>query len=115
MHPGLTRTLLILMLLLITGQAASAPCASDAFISAQVSVENSHCQMQSMEHHCNQSGEEHTDCEQACKCCPGHCASALPSADRKDPAPTRLALATSYSKIIPSPLPETALRPPIPR
>lgn len=126
MHSGLTRLLLLMLALTLNGQAFAAPCGSFREGSGghhQMSDGNpAHCEEEASAHHCHQGAEASMDiaddtsaesCEQACSCCPGHCASAITVAEHSSSYNFRGTDSSLYANSHASPLPEAKLRPPI--
>ncbi|WP_156035105.1 hypothetical protein [Microbulbifer sp. HZ11] len=121
----LTRILLLLMTLTLNGQAFAAPCGSRDAGSGEhhqtaTSARIEQCAQGAHQHHCHQGGDTEaaepspaSSCEQACSCCPGHCASAIPAAEHTEPARPIITSITLYNISHSAPLPETTLRPPI--
>ncbi|WP_323845499.1 hypothetical protein [Microbulbifer magnicolonia] len=120
MNDALSRFLLLFLLLALNGQAFAAPCASagggdDSHHQSEHSATASHCSVDETAHHCDSAdaGETLEACEQACSCCPGHCASAMPGSEFTGSASLPAADNAIYVELHSSPLPEAALRPPI--
>ncbi|MGL6162196.1 hypothetical protein [Microbulbifer sp.] len=115
--------MLLLLLLVLCGQALAAPCAEmDSHGEGQTPAgsmhdtgRDMHCDKAAGADHCTETTAvgENTDCDQTCGCCPGHCVGALPAGDFQATAPLRNTPATAYAEINSSPEPETAIRPPI--
>jgi len=116
-------TLLLLLLLAITGRALAAPCATDAHgdhaAAAAATPQQAHCHHSGDAAHekpCAQQGDQTGgDCERGCNCCPGHCATALPSSNAPCGMPAGVSPATAYREDNSSPSLESAIRPPISR
>ncbi|WP_091510388.1 hypothetical protein [Microbulbifer yueqingensis] len=123
---ALTRILLITLALALNGQAFAAPCAGGKSGGEQGGEHHQsghtvkHCAPEA--HHCAAAGTARfskvqdsgtESCEQACSCCPGHCASAVPGNELTGAANHYAIASTLYSEIHSTPHPETALRPPI--
>ncbi|SEA46419.1 hypothetical protein [Microbulbifer marinus] len=120
MNDALSRILLIFLLLALNGQAFAAPCAStrDGDNSHHQGAEPAtadHCAVAENAHHCESGDADETleACEQACSCCPGHCASAMPGSEIHGSANLPTMAKAVYAELHSSPLPEAALRPPI--
>ncbi|UHQ56781.1 hypothetical protein [Microbulbifer sp. YPW16] len=124
MSLALTRILLITLALALNGQAFAAPCAGGNSGGEhggehhQAGQAAQHCAPES--HHCDATSQASTiqdsgpeSCEQACSCCPGHCASAITAQSVHGPAALAPVAHTLYAELQSSPLPEAALRPPI--
>lgn len=109
-----TRTLLLVLLLALNGQALAAGCEAKAsgemFMPVDMQGDHqSHCSPAA-----NGDCEAHSgNCDQSCGSCPGHCASALPAGDNRVVPPAGNFQATAYREFSSSPEPEAALRPPI--
>lgn len=123
---ALTRILLITLALALNGQAFAAPCAQGSNGSSDhhgntTAETGNHCAMEQGSHHCpDPAGQPHhtpgdtvESCEQACSCCPGHCASAVPGNEMQNATAHFASASTLYTEIQSTPYPETALRPPI--
>jgi len=115
-------TLLLLLLLAISGRVLAAPCATEAHGDhvAVAAPQQAHCHQLADTDHCAQQGDQahnpsSVDCEQGCNCCPGHCATALPAGNGPSGAPVGASPATAYTEDNSSPAPESAIRPPISR
>ncbi|WP_073273355.1 hypothetical protein [Microbulbifer donghaiensis] len=120
MNDALSRILLIFLLLALNGQAFAAPCAStgtgdDSHHQSSDLATADHCAMDESAHHCDSGGTGKTleACEQACSCCPGHCASAMPGSEIHGSVSQPTTAKAIYVELHSSPLPEAALRPPI--
>ncbi|MCK7598551.1 hypothetical protein M0G74_14830 [Microbulbifer sp. CAU 1566] len=133
MQTPLYRLLLLLLALTLNGQAFAAPCGSINGGSSEGSDSNesgSHHQMTSAmsnhcdanAHHCHQGSGTTVDsadktsaqsCEQACSCCPGHCASVITVTEHASQLSPLASYSAFYSNSHASPLPEAQLRPPI--
>lgn len=130
MHLDLTRILLLMLALTLNGQAFAAPCGvRDGQVGevgdhhhAAAPQASAHCAEATDSHHCHQSGgpgiepadsPQSESCEQACSCCPGHCASAITASEHTGSTLHRLAGKAFYSEPQSSPLPEATIRPPI--
>lgn len=114
-------TLLLLLLLAIAGRVLAAPCATETVddYAAVAASQQAHCHQPgdtAHQGHCVQQGDQAgSDCEQSCNCCPGHCATILPSANGPSGTPAGVSPITAYSEDNSSPAPESAIRPPISR
>ena len=119
------RTFLLLALLALGGKALAQPCHEDAQVegpvaeaSLAISAEKS---PSAVGGHCsNRACEDATapaaphDCDQVCGCCPGHCASALPTTAADTEFLISNLSSTAYRPLDSSPAPESDIRPPIP-
>ncbi len=120
------RTLLLLVLFAVAGEALAAPCDSgsdhqapgishDAVNMPHKSMESIARHQQCADHGCNSRSElqTHHSCDSDCNCCPGVCTSVIPTSAN----PTELIgfslPRTAYRSLDSSPEPETAIRPPI--
>ncbi len=120
------RTFLLLALLALGGEALAQPChegeeaeTTVAEVSHSISspkhhqpAEVAHCSNGACED-ASATGSPH-DCDQACSCCPGHCASALPTTVADTEFLIRNLSSTAYRPLDSSPAPESDIRPPIP-
>lgn len=110
-------TLLLLLLLVISGRVLAAPCAMDSpghDAKPAAEMQPAHCS--AGDHHCDQQGgHDHNpnsaDCDRGCNCCPGHCAAALAGDPPADAAVGRT-VANTYSDLNSDPSPEGMIRPP---
>ncbi|MFC6633096.1 hypothetical protein [Microbulbifer taiwanensis] len=113
-------TLLLLLLLAISGRVLAAPCAMEAGVHEAmpaVDMQKAHC---SGNDHCGRQAERDTagnhlqaaDCDQGCDCCPGHCAAALPAADPLLASSAGRAAANTYSDLNSDPSLDGMIRPP---
>ena len=119
------RALLLLALLALGGEALAQPCHEGKPVNApmsdaghtvpaadNLSQKSSHCSKRE----CTESsatGAAH-DCDNACSCCPGHCANALPATLANTEFPVSNQSSTAYRPLDSSPAPESHIRPPIP-
>lgn len=124
------RTCLLLALLALGGEALAQPCHDDAQVDMGVSAPEAQAsntdhlagsthQPASSSHCSNRSCEESAatgaphDCDNACNCCPGHCANALPGSGATTEFPVSNQSSTDYRPLDSSPAPESDIRPPI--
>lgn len=117
MRIALARPLLLILLLVLAGQAPAAPCASGiGGDTMPMSADGDHCPAGAGGDYGQHGGactEPSSDCEQNCNCCPGHCTSLLLANDGSAAHFPGHSPATPYREFDTSPDPETALRPPI--
>ncbi|WP_105102988.1 hypothetical protein [Microbulbifer pacificus] len=128
------KTLLLLALLAITGEAAAMHCGSEdghgqhsetqIVEQVQVAKADPHRTMAAAEKaaHCRQgqcegahtASSPHQDCDGSCNCCPGHCANVIPVSMTVAEFISFIHSQTAYRPLDSTPAPESTIRPPIP-
>ncbi|WP_323845504.1 hypothetical protein [Microbulbifer magnicolonia] len=129
MQKLIAKSLLLLMLITVFGQVMAQPCADMHAQTMTASVEmmgthpmddddhDGHCGdgmavAAEAQSHCGEAPAAADDCGQSCTCCPGHCASVLPTTELGSNSLPRLFAINTYRDITSSPKPESAIKPP---
>ncbi|TLM73999.1 hypothetical protein ACONUD_18460 [Microbulbifer harenosus] len=133
------KTLLLLALLAVTGEAAAVHCGSEngheprseIQVAEQAPAGNPHhghtepvaaTAVVDKSAHCSHGQCEdthttsapHQNCDGSCSCCPGHCANAIPVSATIAEFISFLRSHTAYRPLDSTPAPESTIRPPIP-
>ncbi|WP_323844300.1 hypothetical protein [Microbulbifer magnicolonia] len=131
MQKIIAKSLLLLMLITVFGQVMAQPCADMHAqmmgASAEMTVDHpmgdadddhaAHCgdgeaMAAELQSHCGEAQSTAEDCGQSCTCCPGHCASVLPTTALGSNSLPRAFPINTYRDITSSPNPESAIKPP---
>ncbi|WP_193161764.1 hypothetical protein [Microbulbifer hainanensis] len=130
MQKLIAKSLLMLMLITVFGQVMAQPCADMAqMMSAGANMVGAHAMVGSgegheshcddgmtmaadLQSHCDKAPNAADDCGQSCTCCPGHCASVLPTTGFSSNSLPRTFAINTYRDISSSPNPESPIKPP---
>ncbi|SHF18144.1 hypothetical protein SAMN04487965_1564 [Microbulbifer donghaiensis] len=131
MQKIIAKSLLLLMLITVFGQVMAQPCADMHTQMMTSSTEmmgdhrmedggdehDAHCgdgmaMAAELQSHCGEAPSAADDCGQSCTCCPGHCASVLPTTELGSNAVPPAFAINTYRDITSSPNPESAIKPP---